>query len=451
MPKKKLVKPKREITKRQLSHWQRESRIQRFLFIGGIIVVVAVLAIVGTGIYMSKYKPYQAAAIRVDNKQYSMDYYIDTLAYLGILNGGTQLIPYMGDMAVTLIEQNHFYVREAASQFGISVSDEEVKADLEKNDLSGNTARNNFVRAQLLNTKLKDYFSQNTVPAEGDQREVKAMFLESQTQAEDVKQRIDNGEDFGDIAAQLSLESTSSEKRGDYGWVPQDVLALTIDAAENSIVADKAFSSEIVPGTLVTLEDPDRSKHMGYWLARSTDEPVFEEDGVTTIEPVEGDIHFMIMLLNSREKADEIKGLLEQGGEGNDFITLAKAHSQYTNATEDGGDMRYQTRDDLETNFSEEIADLFFNDDPDMVLPENQISDPIADAEQTTKGGVWLMSVSEKENRAIEGENRDILVNNKLQEWQTQVWNDNQDKVETIMTNEQKSWALTEAEGRALG
>jgi parvulin-like peptidyl-prolyl isomerase len=452
LPKKKIEKPQREVTKRQLSHWQRESRIQRLIMIGGLIVVVAVLAVVGTGIYMNKYKPYQAAAIKVDNKNYSMDYYIDVLSYLGTLNGSAQLIPYMTDMTVTLIEQNYFYVFEAAKQYGISVSDDEVKAELEKNKLTGNTARNDFARAQLLATKLKDHFDKTTVPAAGDQRNVEAMFLESQTQVNDVKTRISNGEAFGDIAAQLSLESKSKEKRGDFGSVPKGILPDVIDNADTNILEDKVFSADIVPNELVTLADPDRSKQMGYWLVKSTDEPVTPAEGATPVPTAtaltKDEVHVMAMLLNSQEKALEIKGLLEKGGEGNDFKTLAKANSQYTNATEDGGDMGILTKDKIKSDFGDTVVALFFNDDPSLVLPLNKISDPVVGSDKTTKGGIWLLKVSELENKAIEGENRDILIKNELQKWQTQVWNDNQDKVETVMTEEQKTWAVSEATAR---
>jgi hypothetical protein len=453
LPKKKIEKPQREMTRRQLSHWQRESRLQRLIMIGGIVIVVAILAIVGTGVYMSKYKPYQAAAVKADTRQYDMGYYIDTLAYLGILNGGTQMIPYLKDMAVTIIEQNHFNVQEAAKQYGISVSDDEVKADLEKNKLTGNQARNDFVRSQLVNTKLNDYFSKNIVPASGDQRKVEAMFLESQTQVDAVKARIANGEAFGDIAAQLSLESTSKEKRGDYGSVPRGVLPDIMDSAETNLLEDKVFSADIKANELVTQEDPDRSKNMGYWLVKSTDAPVTPEEGETpTPTPTalaKNEVHVMVMLLNSQEEAVKIKGLLEKGGQGNDFITLAKTNSQYQNATKDGGDIGIQTKDDLKTNFGEDIEKLFFADDPVQVLPLNKVSDPIADSDQTTKGGMWLLSVSELENKAIEGENRDTLVKKEVRKWQTQIWNDNQDKVETIMTDAQKSWAITEATARA--
>lgn len=59
------------MTRRQLTHWQRENRMQRFTLIGGIIVVVAILAVVGTGLFMNKYKPLNAVVLKVEDKVFS--------------------------------------------------------------------------------------------------------------------------------------------------------------------------------------------------------------------------------------------------------------------------------------------------------------------------------------------------------------------------------------------
>ena len=84
MPKKKVNQPQREMTKRQLSHWQRENRRQRIILLSGIILIVAILAVVGTGLFMNQYKPYHVTVVKVGDTEYSMDYYINMLAYTGI-------------------------------------------------------------------------------------------------------------------------------------------------------------------------------------------------------------------------------------------------------------------------------------------------------------------------------------------------------------------------------
>jgi parvulin-like peptidyl-prolyl isomerase len=474
LPKKKIERPQREMTKRQLSHWQRESRMQRFIMIGGIIIVAAVLAIVGTGIYMDKYRPYQAAAVKADNKQYDMDYYIDMLAYMGLANGSTDLIQYMGDMAIQIMEQNYFYVQEASKQFGVSVSDDEVNQEFEKNKMTRNQARTDLIRGQLLENKLKDYIGKNRVPQTGDQRKVEAMFLESEKQAKSVKERIEtNGEVFSDIAAQLSLEKVSKDKKGVLGSVPQGILPTLLESAANTALEDKVFSPDTPDKALLTVEDPDRTKSMGYWLLKSSDEvvaPVEEAaadaaatEGATptptatpTPAPTPGkdEVRLMAMLLGSKEEADDIKTQLDKGGEGSDFPTLARAHSQYDNAAIDGGDMDILTKADVKSKFGDEAVALFFPEDASKALPLNQVSDPISTTSQSTKGGVWLLRVTEilKDAPIVDSDQnnaRSILITIELNKWHDEVWTANKDKVSTLMSEEQKSWAITQALLRA--
>jgi len=80
------------MTKRQLSHWQRENRIQRIAMLAGAVVILAVLVMVGTGIYLGRYKPLNAVVIKVGDKEYNLDYYIDMLVLYG-LTTGTASIP----------------------------------------------------------------------------------------------------------------------------------------------------------------------------------------------------------------------------------------------------------------------------------------------------------------------------------------------------------------------
>ncbi|MEE9521170.1 MAG: protein export protein, partial [Dehalococcoidales bacterium] len=61
MVKKKAEKPRREVTKRQLSRWQLQKRRQRILLGLGILVISAVLIVISVGVYqrwyIAEYKP----------------------------------------------------------------------------------------------------------------------------------------------------------------------------------------------------------------------------------------------------------------------------------------------------------------------------------------------------------------------------------------------------------
>jgi parvulin-like peptidyl-prolyl isomerase len=147
------------------------------------------------------------------------------------------------------------------------------------------------------------------------------------------------------------------------------------------------------------------------------------------------------MLLPSEQAAKDIKAKLDAG---EDFVVLAKANSQYSNAAEDGGDLGLIAKGKM----GDTVDKVLFPDNASKALPLNKVSDPIADTSQTTKGGIWLIKVTGIENQKITGDNLTILVNQKLAAWADQVWNDNKDKVQTFLTEEQKAFAIEQAQTR---
>jgi foldase protein PrsA len=75
------------------------------------------------------------------------------------------------------------------------------------------------VMSQRLNQYLADRMSYNV-----DQVHIYDIVVNDGTLANDIKTRIDNGEDFQTIAKELSQDSDTQPKGGDMGWVPVDVL-----------------------------------------------------------------------------------------------------------------------------------------------------------------------------------------------------------------------------------
>ena len=85
MAKKRLEKPRREVTKRQLSQWQRQQRRQRFILGLGISIILAVVGIVSAGAYfgwyLTEYKPLQEIVIEVNDTRFDMGYYVEALKF----------------------------------------------------------------------------------------------------------------------------------------------------------------------------------------------------------------------------------------------------------------------------------------------------------------------------------------------------------------------------------
>ena len=186
---------------------------------------------------------------------------------------------------------------------------------------------------------------------------MQAMFLESQSQVDAVKARLDKGENFSDIAAQLSLEKTSKDNKGNFGWVPKGVLSTILNKGNgNTAIADNVLDNQVFdPNTtadsLTSVEDKDQVKDLGYWLVEVTETrtvnatlPHLPHTPSATPAPTTiTQAHVLTMLLGSEQQANDIKAKLEQGGEGNDWATLAKANS-LDNKASSGGDWGFVSK-----------------------------------------------------------------------------------------------------------
>jgi hypothetical protein len=225
LAKKKQPQPKREVTKRQLSRWQQQKRRQRFILTLGISVIASVLLLVGVGVYygwyIPEYKTLRQTVIEVNDVSFDMGYYIDSLKFHSA--GQTQYLQFFFDSVVENIEQNELIQRKAL-ELGFSVSQDEIKQEIEKNNLPDNQAVRDLVRAQLLATLLMEEYFAPQVPASAEHRHVMAMFLESKSQAEEVTARLEAGEDFAQLAEELSLDNATKDNSGDMDWRPQGFL-----------------------------------------------------------------------------------------------------------------------------------------------------------------------------------------------------------------------------------
>jgi parvulin-like peptidyl-prolyl isomerase len=417
LAKKKAEKPQREFTKPQLSQWQR-GRGPRIMFISGIVMIVAALLTpVGVGWYVSQYRPLHETVIKVNNTDFDMGYFIKTLKVY--LKGQPSYYMYaIAGQVATVIERNEL-IKQGAPKLGITVSNDEIKAELIKNNFGNDYW--DMVRAQLLVNKLLDYFDKQ-VPTSAEQRDITAMFLESESQANEVRARLEKGEDFGALAKELSLESVSKEKSGDFGWHPKGVLT---ELLGTSVPDDYAFSAG--KGSLSQpVSDENEIKSVGYWLIK-----VVKDDTNTDTTKV----HVWAMLLSSAEQAQDMKARLEKG---EDFATLAKGFSQEPNAQTDGGDFGLVTEDQI----SKPVAAFAFN----SATEPGKISDPIRDDTVNTKGGYWVIKVLDVDsNRQISDDDRTSLKSKALNDWGAGLFTGSTYKIDEFLTTDKITFAVYKA------
>jgi len=416
LAKKKVEKPKRELTKRQLSRWQQQKRRQRFILAAGISIIVAVLGIVGGGVYkqwyLGEHKPLREVVIEVNDTKFDMDYYIKMLKLYGAGVSSTQL-PTLADDVVKAIERSEL-TRQAAMKLGFSVSDEEVDAKLNSYKPPLSKDYRDVARTQMLLGKLGDEYFDKQVPTYAEQRHIFAMFLESESQANEVRARLEAGEDFTQLAGELSLDTTSKEKKGDLGWRPQGILPLLIGSP---VLEDSAFSCEVGVLSQPILEE-NKTKMVGYWLIKVV------ERGETV-----GEANVKVILLGSETEASEVRARLEAG---EDFATLAKEFSQHAESKEQGGDFTASV-DKMSPAFNE----FTFSSELDV------LSQPIRDDTMSTKGGYWLVKVTEIDsNRQIADDDRNLLKSDALNKWVEGLFNDPENKIESYLDEGKKLFAI---------
>ena len=423
MAKKKVQKPRREVTKHQLSQWQRQKRRQRITLGFGIFIIVAVLGILVAGVYnkwyIPEYKPLRQTVITVNDTEFNMDYYIEMLKIYGE-GQPSYYMSYLADEVVRYIEQNEL-IRQGAMELGISVSDTDVDEKLKSLDLPLNQHYRDIVRTELLISKLSDEYFEQQVPVSAEQRHVIAMLLESESQAIEVRARLESGEDFAELAGELSLEDVSKNNEGDLGWYPKHILTALLGT---SIPDEYAFGCEV--GELSQpLYDETITKEVGYWLIK-----------VLEREEESDEAHVQAILLGSEEETQDVRARLESG---EDFAELAGELSQHGASKESGGNLGWLTPGTMSSVFDE----FAFNAEIEL----ETLSETIRDDTVTTKGGYWLLKVvDEDEDRQIEDDDRDLLKGKLLNEWVLGLW-DNAEIDDSYLDSEWKTWAVERAIG----
>lgn len=416
MAKKKVEKPRRDMTRRQLASWQKQKKRHRIILIAGITLIVAVLLVVGVGWYLNDYMPLHQTVIRVNNTGFDMNYYIKMLKFYGGSqpNNLYSLVNLVSDA----IERNQLVI-DSAKRLEITVTDKEVDEKLKTYNppLSGDYR--DAVEAQLLVEKMRDDYFDKQVPTTAEQRQVMAMFLESQKQANDIRARLLSGEDFGTLAAEFSLDSRSKEAKGDLGWHPRDIIS---NAWGETVLEERVFVADV--GALSQpIRDEEKTKNVGYWLVKVVGR---------TADPQSAKVHGI--LLGSLDEAQGVRARLVAG---EDFATVAKEVSQDSTTKDKGGDLG-----ELSPGTRNALDKFVFDSGTEL----NTLSQPIRDEQMTTKGGYWLVKVvAVEQERTIDDTDRTSLVALKVNDWVTSLPLDSQNAVENLLTEEQKSWAAERA------
>lgn len=411
----KAEKPQREFTRRQLSQWQRQRRRQHLILGVGISVIAAVILIVLVGWYLGEYRPLHRTAIRVNDTEFDVGYYVDALKSTGA-GQSVDYIPSLAEGIIGEIERNEL-IRQEAWRLGISVSDDEIKEAPAGSGMRWNDASLDLVRSQMLQERLYNEYFKPQVPASGEQVHIMAMLLAGESQAAEIRTRLQGSDNFTALAEEFSLDAYSKSNQGDLGWHPESILAVALGS---SVPGEYAFGSE---GGVLSQPRYDEgvSKGVGYWLIRVLAKEYEEEAQVQAV------------LLGSEDEASDVRARLEAG---EDLAALAAALSQYDESRKQGGALGLVGQGDISPAFDEYI----FN--PEVAVGE--WSEPILDDTMVTGGGYWLIEVLDRDDdRQLDEGDREYLINKIFNEWLSLLWADAGDNVDdSYLDDATKQWAI---------
>jgi len=248
----------------------RDRKGRRTAFIVASVVIVLILIIVGVSLYINA-APFRRIIITVDDVSINMDYFLEK----------TRLA---GTDPLVMLEQltNELLIKIEAPRYGIEVSPEDIDQELRRiasgesktisedefkewyrqqlNEITlSDSEYKEIIATGLLANRFQEYLAER-VPAVAEQVHFHAILLEKYEDTEKIRARWEAGEDFADLAQEVSLDRVSGKEGGDLGWVPRGILPPGFD----DIVFNLAIDDVSEP--LAYASDDPTSEKIFYYL-----------------------------------------------------------------------------------------------------------------------------------------------------------------------------------------
>ncbi len=202
-------------------------------------VVLGVLGLAGgIGYYVFYVMPFQHTIIKVNDVEINIDYFIRRM-----------LISTTDDIFTVIETITHEeLIRQGAPRYGIEVTDDELMEELrngargenetiseaefkswyrDQRNESGmsDTEFKDLVRTSIMGLRLQQFLA-TRVSTIAEQVHLHYMLFLTYEDAVEATTRLEDGEDFADLALELSIDEPSAEMGGDMGWWPYDALGI---------------------------------------------------------------------------------------------------------------------------------------------------------------------------------------------------------------------------------
>jgi parvulin-like peptidyl-prolyl isomerase len=405
-------KIERAPTKHQLSRWEKQKKLSRIILICTVALVIILAGVIGGGIYLDQVAPMKAVVLKVNDVPYDFDYYVKMLDVLTKGQTDTSMLKYYVDVVANIIQQGEV-VKEKAGDVGITVTDDEITKELDTSKLPKSNVTIDLVRTRLITQK---YMQQQCLPKQPksvEQAETQAMLLETSFMAADRKQKLLLGENFTKMAASLSIDSYTQNKKGYLGWIPKGYEGVALGTLNTSAIKDVIF--KLAPNEISDpVYDANIGKPFGYWVLQ-----VLEKDATKGI-------HARGILFGLKDDADAVRAKLIAGASWND---MAKQYSQ-DSSKDTGGDLGWKVPG-MEKGMLDRILSS---------QETTKISDVIRDDSIGTKGGYWVVQVLNRQERPLDATVSQTLSENCLTTWVDGLMESA--KTENLLDQKQKDLAV---------
>ncbi len=233
--------------------WSREFRRQLAVIAGFVLLLVIIGGLLGYAFYYFYYyeehvqRPH-SKAVQVGETTFDLDYFARRLKLMTATGFED---PSQAQTAISILismlEGEELLRQRAPADLGVSASPEEIELEigdrlglsqsdpeafatayeqeLKRSDLSDEEYRQ-IIEADLLSRKVQEVFSLS-VPETLEQVRMRQILVGTEDEARSVLERLDAGEDFGELARELSLDSGTKEEGGEKGWLARDELNLS--------------------------------------------------------------------------------------------------------------------------------------------------------------------------------------------------------------------------------
>lgn len=398
-------------TKRQASRWKKEQRLSRIIGIVTGVVIAAVLGIIGYWYYSEQIMPYQQTVIKVNDKTYSMDYFIKVMDFYS-KGQSSDITKLYVDVVAQVIPQNQVVIDNAATA-NITISDDEITKQLEEMDLSRDDFGLDTAKTVIIARKYMEQQCTPNLPAPMEQVEAQAMFLETKSMADDRRQKLLQGDNFTTMAGTLSLEPVTQGKKGYLGWIPKGYEDLALGTLKSSVLKNLVFKLD-VNSISEPVYDENVEKPFGYWVLE-----------VLEMDDLKG-VHARGILFSSEDDAKMVRERLVNGESWDD---LARQYSQHT-SKDNGGDLDWIVPGMDKTQLARILS----------TLEEKQISTVMRDDTVKTMGGYWLAQVLDRQVRPLDAGIAQSLKEECVTGWMQGLLK--QAKIENLLDQKQKDFAV---------